>query len=382
MLCPICKSTNTETFVKRQNVPVHQNLICHDKKSAVELKRGNLSMTACDKCGFVFNKDFDNSLLSYGENYDNTQTCSNVFKQYISEQISYLINNKNVNNCNIIEVGCGKGYFLKKIIEEGKGNIGIGFDPSYIGELEYPDGRLRFERRFYDKSCADIKADVVICRHVIEHIQDPISLLRSIHDALSQSPDARVYFETPCVDWILKNNVIWDIFYEHCSLFTKSSLTSAFQIAGFDVIDVRHVFGAQYLWLEAKPLKTEQKIIFNTENIIKNAREYGKNEDALKKDWYQKIEQLKENGSIAVWGAGAKGVTFLNLVDPNNKNIDCVIDLNPCKQGKFIPGTGHEIIAPEQIKTKKIKSIILMNPNYKKENQCIVKDMGLTIKWL
>lgn len=51
------------------------------------------------------------------------------------------------------------------------------------------------------------------------------------------------------------------------------------------------------------------------------------------------VRSLAASGGVAVLGAGAKGVTFLNLADPEAANVSCVIDVNPYKQGKFIPGT-------------------------------------------
>ena len=51
-----------------------------------------------------------------------------------------------------------------------------------------------------------------------------------------------------------------------------------------------------------------------------------------------------KHGNIALWGAAGKGVCLANTIDPNREFIECLIDLNPKKWGKFIPGTGHEII--------------------------------------
>ena len=106
-------------------------------------------------------------------------------------------------------------------------------------------------RSYYGSDSADVHADVVICRHVIEHIPDPGVLLGAIRGALAQSPSAFLFFETPTVEWILRNRTFWDFFYEHCSLFSVNSLTTAFQQAGFQVMRVAPEFGGQYLWLEA-----------------------------------------------------------------------------------------------------------------------------------
>ena len=72
-------------------------------------------------------------------------------------------------------------------------------------------------------------------------------------------------------------------------------------------------------------------------------------------------------GKVSIWGAGAKGVTFANIIDPEQKWIDSVIDLNPKKQKHFIPGTGHPIHSYQELPERGITDIILMNPNYHDE---------------
>ena len=199
-VCPICNSSNISIFLKRKKVPIHQNMIFHDRKSAVESITGNLTMTVCKNCGFVFNKDFNESLLSYDENYDNSQTFSPLFKRYVSKLVHYILEKKFVKNCNIFEVGCGKGFFLRKLVENGRGNRGYGFDPAYDGPLEELEGKIRFYRDYYAPDFVDVKADIVVCRHVIEHVTNPTSLMQDIHKAFKMSQTARVFLETPCVE--------------------------------------------------------------------------------------------------------------------------------------------------------------------------------------
>lgn len=381
--CPVCNSNLIAPFLVRGSVPVHQNLVMADRISAIEINRGNLTLAVCEDCGFIFNQDFDGSKLSYGKEYDNTQTYSPSFESYISELARSLIYDKNVQNCSVVEVGCGKGLFLTKLVEsEEWRNTGYGFDPSYVGAETVLDGRLKFEKRYYDSECANIHADVVVCRHAIEHVPDPLSLLFSVRQALVHSPDARVFFETPCVEWILSNQVIWDFFYEHCSYFTAQSLATAFEVSGFQVESVDHIFEGQYLWLEAtipaqKPAITKKPAFIST-----LANQFATSERELISKWEIKIQELASQGKVALWGAGAKGVTFANMIDPDRKWIDCIIDLNPNKQGKYIPGAAHSIVKYHDIADRGITTAILMNPNYYQENLVLLKASNLNIDLL
>ena len=378
-ICPLCGGANTMGFVHRYRVPVHQNLVMADRAGALAAARGELDMRVCEDCGFVFNRAFDLDQLSYGRDYDNTQSHSAFFDSYLDQLVAQMVEVHGVRNANVVEVGCGKGHFLRKLVDyPGAANRGFGFDPSYVGPDSDLDGRLSFRRCFYDAACGDVPVDVVLCRHVIEHVPDPAQLLRAVRAALAHSPHARVFFETPCVEWILRNRVVWDFFYEHCSLFSGACLRLAFESTGFTVERVRHVFGGQYLWLEARPSTAAPpaRAIPAASATALLAHDFGVDEQRLRHQWATRLSGLQSQGKLALWGAGAKGVTFANLVDPDRVALDCVVDINPNKQGRFIPGTGHPIVAPGALRARAVRNVILMNPNYRQENLQLLQAGG------
>jgi len=379
--CPVCGGTDINQFLRRAKMPVHQNLVMTSHQAALQVPRGDLELTICRDCGFLFNKAYEPAKLAYGADYDNIQTHSPYFSRYLSELADHLLKEKGVKNRHIVEVGCGKGEFLRLLVKDPSfGNSGIGFDPSYVGPESDLEGRLRFDHRYYNEECADTAAEVVVCRHVIEHVPQPLELLRAVRRALRRASKPRIYFETPCVEWILKNQVIWDFFYEHCSLFSSSSLRTAFERAGFKVLEVRHVFGGQYLWLEAELSDKPVEAVRNSGKIPQLGKLFAQKEDQLRNKWLARISHLAKTGKVAVWGAGAKGTTFVHLIDPENTLIDCVVDLNPNKQGKFVPGTGHQIVGVDSLFARGVNTAILMNPNYRAENESILEATGLNVR--
>jgi hypothetical protein len=352
------------------------------RAAARSIARGELDLCVCTRCGFVFNRGFDPSLLAYGEEYDNTQSHSPSFSTYMDELVRHMIDERGVRNARIVEVGCGKGLFLRRLVEPAAfGNVGWGFDPSYLGPDTDADGRLQFRRQLYGPGCETLRADVVVCRHVIEHVVSPLALLQTVRAALALSPGARVFFETPCVDWILRNQVFWDFFYEHCSLFSPASLTTAFTAAGFRVEGIRRTFGDQYLWLEAT-VATDSSVAPPPDagELPALAAAFGRAEQELVERWTRELSASAAHGATAIWGAGAKGVTLANLTDPDGRFIDCIVDLNPQKQGRFLPGTGHPIVAPADLAARGVTRAILMNPNYRDENLNLLRQAGLNLE--
>lgn len=378
MNCPVCKSNNTYLFLEKNNQPIHQQLINDTLQDARNVMRDNLHLVVCNECGFIFNEAFDLDKMRYGVEYDNNEDSSPVFQFHLDEMMKKIIHDNKVQNYTIVEVGCGKGKFLRQLVQKGN-NIGYGFDPSYKGPLKEFNGKLNFEREYYNTRFSNIKADVVVSRHVIEHVPDPMTLLKTIRKALENSPNAKIFFETPNLSWILKNNTVWDFGYEHCSYFTPDSLTTLFQLAGFRVDKVETVFEGQYLWLEAS-LNGGGENHKNPDNIPNLAKQFAMHEKNQWNKWKEVVVDLSSGGNVALWGAGRKCVAFADTIDPDMKYINGVIDIDPNKQGKYLTGTGHDIISYKDIEKRGITSAIILNPFYSDEIKKLLDENGIKIK--
>lgn len=361
--------------MRRPGVPVHQNLLVGSREAARQVARGDLDLRACERCGFVTNAGLRADLLRYGEDYENTQTASPAFARHLDELVERLLA-EGVRGKRVVEVGCGKGHFILRLCERGR-NTGLGFDPSYVGPDSALDGRVRFVRTFYGREQSESPADIVICRHVIEHVPDPLALLGEVRSALRLADRPRVYFETPDLEWILRGVVVWDLFYEHCSYFTDLSLRNAFRAAQFHVEEVARVFGGQYLWARASVGAAPEPLEPPGERFAEARRAYQAEEASRLARWGEAVQRLSSEGGLLVWGAGAKGVTFVNLLDPAGRLVRGLVDVNPAKAGRFAPGTGHPIVPPSALPAHSPANVILMNPNYLEEVRQTLLDLGL-----
>ncbi|MBE9554257.1 MAG: hypothetical protein IMF05_12415, partial [Proteobacteria bacterium] len=96
-------------------------------------------------------------------------------------------------------------------------------------------------------------------------------------------------------------------------------------------------------------------------------------------NWTDRISDAAGRGGVAIWGAGAKGVTFSLLTDPARESIDCLIDINPGKQGNYVPLTGHAIVSPEQAAARGIRTVIVANPIYADEVAGACRLLGMDV---
>ena len=367
--CPVCEGADVRVFLERDRVPVHQNLRYDSLEAAMAAPAGRLRLGVCTACGFVYNTAFDPGLLSYGAQYENDQGHSGAFQAHLDALVERVLGADGVRGGVVVEVGCGQGQFLRRLVADPTaGVIGHGFDPSYRGEDQPPSQppRLYFHREMYGPDSARVTADVLLCRHVIEHIPTPAPFLDSVASALAGSGYPRVYFETPDVSWIFEHKVYFDVFYEHCSYFSPGSIRAAFGRAGFDVTAVDRIFGGQYLWLEARRgTDGANRSALEPGELPAMALAFGDAEARWRSSAAAALRDMA--GPVAVWGAGAKGATYASLLDPDHQHIDCIVDINPGKQGAFLPGSGHPVLAPEALIGRGVRTVVLMNPNYRDE---------------
>jgi 2-polyprenyl-3-methyl-5-hydroxy-6-metoxy-1,4-benzoquinol methylase len=275
------------------NVPVNQNVVYKSESDALKAPVGELDIRLNETTGLIYNYAFNPEIVNYSEEYDNNQVCSDYFSDYIDRQIDYLIEKYISRAATIVEVGCGKGYYIKKIAERLKTCKAYGFDTSYVPDVDKtPSTNLHFYREYYDEKYASLKPDVVISRHVIEHIHNPTDFLQQIRATMPDN--ALLFLETPDVNWILKNAMVYDFFYEHCSYWNASSMEYALKASGFVPLEIRTEFDAQYMWIVARAAQVEKTpVLLNSSKLAEtkqicnkflNARE---NENAIFKNFLQ-----------------------------------------------------------------------------------------------
>lgn len=380
--CPACGSTGLTLFFELARVPVHQNLLYDSVELAMEATRADIALSFCPACGFVTNTAFDAALLNYSADYDNTQCYSPLFSAYISDLADTLIQRHNLRHKQIVEIGCGKGDFIRMLCERGP-NSGLGFDPSYLGDDSALDSRLTFIKDFYDERYSHHAGDFYCTRHVIEHIAQPAAMMQSLRRAIGGREGVAIFFETPDVTWILRHAVFWDVFYEHCSLFSPGSLARLYAASGFDTTRAAVVFGDQYMWVEgATAVGRGGEIgvpVENAADILPLIDDFSARCAVRMADARTLLDGLAaKNQRVVLWGAGAKGVTFLNSLSVSCERIPYVVDINARKQGRYIPGTGQEIVAPAFLGTYRPDAILVMNPNYQDEIRASAMGMNLS----
>jgi len=173
--------------------------------------------------------------MEYDADYQNEQGHSPRFMRHLNQTVD-LVKSLVTSPNRIIEVGCGKGSFLSLLREEGYSVAG--YDPAYEGD----DPNIH--KQYFSKTVNINPADLIILRHTLEHISNPLDFLRNIKEA--NSNQGKILIEVPRLEWIAQKKAFWDIFHEHCNYFSENSLSLLFTES-----TIKPCFGKQYMWLIA-----------------------------------------------------------------------------------------------------------------------------------
>lgn len=379
--CPACNADSLVRFYGASGIPTQSNLLLRTLDEALAQTAGDLELAYCRVCGFITNLRFDPSSQQLDSDYEATQAFSatfNTFARSLAEQwiARYGLGPRTT----ALEIGCGGGEFVE-LLSELAGCSAIGIDP--IVDPARSRDNVRFIRGKFDETLTGLWPDFICCRHTLEHVPDVNRFVATIRKALKDRNEVPVCFEVPDTLRVLREGAFWDVYYEHCSYFTPGSMARLFRRCGFDVADLRLEFDGQYIILESLPASGDaSKRTPAIENDLAATNEaietFTRLCETKLREWREVIDRAASDGRrLALWGSGSKAVGFLTTLNIDRRMLPHVVDINPHKQGTFLPTTGQQIVAPEQLRSDQPRVVIAMNPVYRKEIRDSLDLLGL-----
>ena len=222
--------------------------------------------------------------------------------------------------------------------------------------------------------------DFICSLHVLEHLHELRDTLLNARTILK--PAGGGYFEVPNGRTVFRERHVWDLTYEHFSYFTPQSLHRALTDAAFSVSKIDSSFGGQYLYAEIMADNASGPP--STEEELDDYRTFPEAFASILEQWNDRIGSLTAEGRrIVLWGAGTKAVGFLNMLHISvDHGIKYVVDINPRKSGRFVPGTAQQIVPPEHLRVYRPDVVIAMNAEYVSEIQATLGSMSLQCELL
>ena len=374
--CRLCNSKNLKKVFDLGKTPL-ANSYSKIKKSK-KLKKYPLKLNYCINCGHLQlthsikpSKMFSNYLYKTNTSKKNYLH----FKNYANE-IKKLFKNR---NAKILDIASNDGTFLNFF--EKKKFFRLGIDPAKnLKRLSSKKGIIQIDDFFTKKRSENIKKqygkfDIITANHVCAHVENLNDFFKGVQSLLKE--DGLFVFEISYRASVLKNNTFDTIYHEHLdyhALYPISKFVKKFNLSVIDYKTPNAQGGSLRVYTSnnqnAKIKKGVKKQIIKEKNIFNlfNKNTYKKFENKIINCKYKLHaiiqNSIKNNMSIAGYGAAAKTTTFLNYFEIPEKNIEFIIDDNKFKQGLCIPGTKIKILNPSKLNKKKIDLLIIFAWNY------------------
>ena len=374
--CPACGYTIAKMVFDAGVKPLATIAWAESKEEAKSVQTFKQEYIQCLNCSHVWNHLFDWEHIPYGSKPNKMFNNGSQWKRYIKYLQGWLLH-RIPKEPTVVDIGCGDGSFLISLSKryEGCGQF-LGFDPS--GDVDPHQNKITFNRALFlpHEDTEKHQPDLIVMRHVIEHLTAPSSFLHSLAWGASKNEKPTYLFcEVPCIDRVFETWRLADFYYEHPSQFTTLSFTKMLKTAG-KVIDIIHAYDGEVICgLVELKLSTEQTI------ISRNADLFCDSIATSIPDIKRKLRDLISKGErLAIWGGTGKCASFMHHYQIAGEDIPLVVDSDKRKWGTYVPGIGQEIKSPTFLLNYPID--ILIVPTQWRTQDILIEaiSMGLAFK--
>lgn len=370
--CRLCENQQLLTLLDLGKHPIAHRFL--DNQSQEEYVHP-VTLCFCEKCGHV---QLDNPVppdLVY-TNY----VCLSSWKHQphiprLVQLIGELTGTKKTSN--ILEVGSNDGRFLKALREQGYQKL-VGIEPAEDAQQAAQQKDVETIPSYFNQETAEEfvanygKCDLFISRQMLEHINDLKAFRQAMHIVLS--PGGFVIFELPnfACNLEIPDYALWE---EHINYFTLETLNLFLSNAGIRIIHSETiVFSGDALIIVGQYL--EEPLLSSSVEYLKELRikviNYRDRWPSFRNSFIQYLCEHKERGGkVAVYGAGARLCSLINFVGLG-AYIEFIVDDQPEKQGKYMPGSKLPILPGKALEEHSI-DLCLLAVNKECEDKVIAK---------
>jgi 2-polyprenyl-3-methyl-5-hydroxy-6-metoxy-1,4-benzoquinol methylase len=383
MKCRHCDATVTLPFVDLGSSPPSNAYLTPAQLQAPE-SYYPLRVLVCESCWLVQTEDFAGFDDMFSSEYAYFSSFSSTMMQHVKTYSQDMTARFGLDakSC-VVEVASNDGYLLKNFKAAGIPCYGV--EPTASTAKAARDIGIESIEEFFGQALAKRlaaegrQADLTAANNVLAHVPDINDFVRGFEILLK--PQGVSTFEFPHLMNLVKDAQFDTIYHEHFSYLSLTAVRTIFKANGLDVFDVEEIptHGGSLRVYAQKSSTGKQVISPRVAELLareealgmKTVAYYGKTQaDAvrIKRDLLRFLLKAQEEGkTVGAYGAAAKGNTLLNYAGVRDDLVKFVIDLNPAKQNKFMPGSRIAMVGVEVLETTAPDFMLILPWNLEKE---------------
>lgn len=383
MKCRHCSSELKLPLVDLGSAPPSNSYLTEQTLHAPE-KWFPLRVLVCEECWLVQTEDFAQANELFDADYAYFSGFSTSWLAHSERYVSEMCSRFGLGaHSHVVEVAANDGYLLQYVMARNIPCTGV--EPTASTASAARSKGIDIVEEFFGMELAKKmiangkQADLTTANNVLAHVPDINDFVKGFSILLKE--DGVATFEFPHLLNLLLETQFDTIYHEHFSYLSLTAIIRVFaanDLAVFDVEELPTHGGSLRVYAQRKDTGHHQ-----TNARVTQILEAEKSSGILNTDYYRDfqnrtnlikyeltrflLEAKRDGKRVAAYGAAAKGNTLLNYAGIRADLIEFVVDLNPAKQNKYMPGSRIPIVNEERLKEEKPDYVLILPWNLKTE---------------
>ena len=343
-----------------------------------------LKVLVCNQCWLVQTEDYAGAEELFDEDYAYFSSFSSSWLRHAEQYVADMVNRFELTEKSyVVEVAANDGYLLQYV--KARGIPCLGVEPTSSTAEAAKENGLEVVEAFFGVELAKKlvsqgkQADLTAANNVLAHVPDVNDFVAGFPHLLK--PNGVATFEFPHLMQLMKHTQFDTIYHEHFSYLSLTAVNQIFNQNGLQVFDIEEITthgGSLRVFAQRKDRGLHQVNDSVSELLSRETFTGMKTEDyyvdfqkkanRIKYDLVDFLIKAKRDGKkVMGYGAAAKGNTLLNYAGIRPDLLLSVVDRNPAKQNKYLPGSRIPIVEESMIRQEKPDYVVILPWNLRQE---------------